>query len=146
MANEKVFRTWLKDKLSEFAFVTKIESFTVSGIPDLHTIHNGKDVWIETKSIDGLAIKMRVAQWGWMRSFVAEQRGNHVLAIQRPKVGEKRPRTVIDMYRGTTLLSASKQIVGADMSWDNTLKPDFSFTQPASKEVIEELVRFLYGA
>lgn len=149
MANEKRFSTWLKDRLSDYAMVTKIETMTVSGVPDLHTIANGFDVWLECKSLDSDAVQMRASQWQWAKKYIEHHRGRYALVIQRPKLSSnssKRPKTIIDVYLGTNLI-AQKDLTprGDQMVWDkNVIRPDFSFTQPTSHEVISDLARMLY--
>ena len=152
MVNEKIFRTWLKDKLAPHAMVTKIETMTISGVPDLHTIANKIDCWIECKSVDSDCIKMRVSQWNWMRKYVGKHKGHYALIIHRPKTGHKRPRTVIDVYLGTTLCTKQMQqfsnqhIRGDFIFWNKEeTKPDFTFTQPVTDPVIQDLIQILYN-
>ena len=67
MAKESQLWTLVKENLPKDAHVQRIETgLTGKGVPDLNYCQNGKEIWIELKSIDGNKSQLSPFQIAWL--------------------------------------------------------------------------------
>lgn len=83
---EAEFSRYLVEKLREHGHVTRIESATSRGIPDIHICAGGVSEWIETKIIQGNRVILRPEQFVWMRDET--KAGGNCSIIGRNKEGD----------------------------------------------------------
>lgn len=73
--NEGTFSQWLiknigkheREQRRPFAY-TRIEALSASGVPDIHMVLQGCELWIETKAISKGNIWIRATQYNWLSS------------------------------------------------------------------------------
>ena len=85
-------------------FLTRIESSTINGIPDIHGVSNGKIFWVELKSDEHNYPKLNKWQIVWINRYVkaggnvfilAETPSKRSLKLYRPVSGFTDPRSLI---------------------------------------------------
>ena len=69
--NARESRLWQKVKKNfDKCFLTRIESSTINGIPDVHGVVNGKVFWIELKSDEANYPKLNKWQIVWINRYI----------------------------------------------------------------------------
>ncbi len=76
---------WLRSNLPPEWHMTRIETSTANGIPDINLIVEGWEMWIECKA--GEEVTLRKEQWAWMQRRVAC--GGTCLVVLKMKEGWK---------------------------------------------------------
>ena len=70
-ALNKESRLWQKVKKGlNNCFLTRIESSTINGIPDIHGVNNSKVFWIELKSDEANYPKLNKWQIVWINKYI----------------------------------------------------------------------------
>ena len=137
MANEKVFRKWLKDNRPKDAVFTNIETATVIGVPDTYAIRNGVSTWIECKDIpeSPTRAKLRATQFIWMKK--------HVLAGGKAVLAIKRKDKTVDLYDARDFVKIPQEEFkesGKDYILPATCKPYYSYNG-SREEFYNELLK-----
>ena len=125
-------RLWQKVKkgLTD-CFLTRIESSTINGIPDIHAVHKQEVFWIELKS-DSLSYPaLNKWQIVWINKYV--KAGGKVI-ILKENLGKTPLQSVLELYRPVSLFTEPR-----------LLTPRFSFSAPyqwptVQQQVLRELV------
>ena len=110
-------RLWQKVKkgLTD-CFLTRIESSTINGIPDIHAVHQQEVFWIELKS-DSLSYPaLNKWQVVWINKYV--KAGGKVI-ILKENLGKTPLQSVLKLYRPVSLFTEPRSLV-----------PRFSFSAP----------------
>ena len=85
-------------------FLTRIESSTINGIPDIHGVSGGKVFWIELKSDEANYPKLNKWQIVWINKYVKaggkviildETLSKKLLKLYRPVSGFTDPRSLV---------------------------------------------------
>lgn len=131
MADEKLFKRWLKNSLPETAHATHIETATVSGVPDTHVTFQSITTWIECKDIpqSRVLVKLRAVQYMWMKKHVAAG-GRAVLAIKRQDKS-------VDLYSARDIISIDQEKIktsGKDFVLTGLIEPFYTVFMPLSTE------------
>src|SRR5574344_1380826 len=132
MADEKLFKRWLKNSLPETAHATHIETATVSGVPDTHVTFQGITTWIECKDIptSSVLVKLRAVQYMWFKKHIAAG-GRGILAI-------KRKDKAVDLYSAAAITN-----VDQDNILTRLLEPFYTVFMPLSMMTRKEYWRQL---
>ena len=85
MPKESQFWTLVKPHIPKDAHVQRIETgLTGKGVPDLNYCQNGKEIWIELKSIQGNKSQLSPFQIAWIHNR-AKAGGNCYVLIRKNK-------------------------------------------------------------
>ena len=85
MAKESQLWTLVKQHIPKDAHVQRIETgLTGKGVPDLNYCQNGKEIWIELKSIQGNKSQLSPFQIAWIHNR-AKAGGNCYVLIRKNK-------------------------------------------------------------
>ena len=107
-ALNKESRLWQKVKkgLSN-CFLTRIESSTINGIPDIHGVNESKVFWIELKSDEANYPKLNKWQIVWINKYIKaggtvfildETLSKRSLKLYRPVSGFTDPRSLVPVF------------------------------------------------
>jgi|TARA_E500000318_G_scaffold16370_2_gene16642 hypothetical protein len=107
-ALNKESRLWQKVKkgLSN-CFLTRIESSTINGIPDIHGVNESKVFWIELKSDETNYPKLNKWQIVWINKYIKaggtvfildETLSKRSLKLYRPVSGFTDPRSLVPVF------------------------------------------------
>ena len=102
-------RLWQKVKkgLTD-CFLTRIESSTINGIPDIHVVMGNQVFWIELKS-DSLSYpKLNKWQIVWINKYV--KAGGKVI-ILKENLGKTLFQSVLELYRPVSLFTDPRSLV-----------------------------------
>ena len=102
-------RLWQKVKkgLTD-CFLTRIESSTINGIPDIHVVMGNEVFWIELKS-DSLSYpKLNKWQIVWINKYV--KAGGKVI-ILKENLGKTLFQSVLELYRPVSLFTDPRSLV-----------------------------------
>ena len=120
-------RLWQKVKkgLTD-CFLTRIESSTINGIPDIHAVHKQEVFWIELKS--DLLSYPALNKWQivWINKYV--KAGGKVI-ILKENLGKTPLQSVLKLYRPVSLFTEPRSLV-----------PRFSFTAPYNWTLVQQQV------
>ena len=120
-------RLWQKVKkgLTD-CFLTRIESSTINGIPDIHAVHKQEVFWIELKS-DSLSYPaLNKWQIVWINKYV--KAGGKVI-ILKENLGKTPLQSVLELYRPVSLFTEPRLLV-----------PRFSFEAPYNWTLVQQQV------
>jgi Holliday junction resolvase len=120
-------RLWQKVKkgLTD-CFLTRIESSTINGIPDIHAVHKQEVFWIELKS-DSLSYPaLNKWQVVWINKYV--KAGGKVI-ILKENLGKTPLQSVLKLYRPVSLFTEPRSLV-----------PRFSFSAPYNWTLVQQQV------
>jgi hypothetical protein len=102
-------RLWQKVKkgLTD-CFLTRIESSTINGIPDIHAVHKQEVFWIELKS--DLLSYPALNKWQivWINKYV--KAGGKVI-ILKENLGKTPLQSVLELYRPVSLFTEPRSLV-----------------------------------
>jgi len=120
-------RLWQKVKkgLTD-CFLTRIESSTINGIPDIHVVHKQEVFWIELKS--DLLSYPALNKWQivWINKYV--KAGGKVI-ILKENLGKTPLQSVLELYRPVSLFTEPRSLV-----------PRFSFKAPYNWPTVQQQV------
>ena len=120
-------RLWQKVKkgLTD-CFLTRIESSTINGIPDIHAVHKQEVFWIELKS--DLLSYPALNKWQivWINKYV--KAGGKVI-ILKENLGKTPLQSVLKLYRPVSLFTEPRSLV-----------PRFSFSAPYNWTLVQQQV------
>jgi hypothetical protein len=120
-------RLWQKVKkgLTD-CFLTRIESSTINGIPDIHAVHKQEVFWIELKS--DLLSYPALNKWQivWINKYV--KAGGKVI-ILKENLGKTPLQSVLELYRPVSLFTEPRSLV-----------PRFSFSAPYNWTLVQQQV------
>jgi hypothetical protein len=120
-------RLWQKVKkgLTD-CFLTRIESSTINGIPDIHAVHKQEVFWIELKS--DLLSYPALNKWQivWINKYV--KAGGKVI-ILKENLGKTPLQSVLKLYRPVSLFTEPR-----------LLTPRFSFEAPYQWPTVQQQV------
>jgi len=107
-APNKESRLWQKVKKGlNNCFLTRIESSTINGIPDIHGVNNSKVFWIELKSDEANYPKLNKWQIVWINKYIKaggtvfildETLSKRSLKLYRPVSGFTDPRSLVPVF------------------------------------------------
>tara|TARA_R110000751_G_scaffold37491_1_gene90873 strand:- start:61 stop:480 length:420 start_codon:yes stop_codon:yes gene_type:complete len=120
-------RLWQKVKkgLAD-CFLTRIESSTINGIPDIHAVHKQEVFWIELKS-DSLSYPaLNKWQIVWINKYV--KAGGKVI-ILKENLGKTPLQSALKLYRPVSLFTEPR-----------LLTPRFSFSSPYHWPAVQQQV------
>ena len=110
-------------------FLTRIESSTINGIPDIHGVSGGKVFWIELKSDEANYPKLNKWQIVWINRYI--KAGGVVFILE-----ETPSKRSLKLYRPVSSFTDPR-----------LLKPRFSFSSTGQwMEVQQHLLRELLAA
>ena len=129
-ALNKESRLWQKVKKGlNNCFLTRIESSTINGIPDIHGVNNSKVFWIELKSDEANYPKLNKWQIVWINKYI--KAGGTVFILE-----ETLSKRSLKLYRPVSSFTDPR-----------LLKPRFSFSSTGQwMEVQQHLLRELLAA
>ena len=119
MKRESIFWNRVKKGLTE-CFLTRIESTTINGIPDVHGAHRQGVFWIELKSDQLIYPDLNKWQIVWINKYI--KAGGHVF-ILKETLSQRR----IDLYQPVSVFTDPR-----------SLKPRFSFSVPYKWPTIQQ--------
>ena len=116
-------RLWQKVKkgLTD-CFLTRVESSTINGIPDIHGVGNSKLFWIELKSDEATYPKLNKWQIVWINKYI--KAGGTVFILK-----ETLSKRSLKLYRPVSGFTDSRSLV-----------PVFSFSFPVQWPTVQELL------
>ena len=140
MADEKLFKRWLKNSLPETAHATHIETATVSGVPDTHVTFQGITTWVECKDIptSSVLVKLRAVQYMWFKKHIAAG-GRGILAIKRKDKS-------VDLYSAADIVKVDQDKIktsGKDYILTGLVEPFYTVFMPLSMMTRKEYWRQL---
>jgi hypothetical protein len=107
-ASNKESRLWKKVKQGlPKCFLTRIESSTINGIPDIHGVGDSKLFWIELKSDEASYPKLNKWQIVWINKYIKaggtvfilkETLSKRSLKLYRPVSGFTDPRSLVPVF------------------------------------------------
>ena len=107
-------------------FLTRIESSTINGIPDIHAVHKQEVFWIELKS-DSLSYPaLNKWQVVWINKYV--KAGGKVI-ILKENLGKTPLQSVLKLYIPVSLFTEPRSLV-----------PRFSFSAPYNWTLVQQQV------
>jgi Holliday junction resolvase len=107
-------------------FLTRIESSTINGIPDIHAVHKQEVFWIELKS-DSLSYPaLNKWQVVWINKYV--KAGGKVI-ILKENLGKTPLQSVLKLYRPVSLFTEPRSLV-----------PRSSFSAPYNWTLVQQQV------
>jgi hypothetical protein len=124
-------RLWQKVKkgLTD-CFLTRIESSTINGIPDIHAVHQQEVFWIELKS-DSLSYPaLNKWQVVWINKYV--KAGGKVI-ILKENLGKTPLQSVLKLYRPVSLFTEPRSLVPR-----SSFKAPYNWTT-VQQQVLREL-------
>lgn len=137
MADEGLFKRWLKQNKPIDAVFTHIETATVTGVPDTYAIRNGVSTWIECKDIPDskTKAKLRATQFIWAKKHT-KAGGKAILAIRRKDKS-------VDLYDAKDFVKIPQEEIkesGKDYILPATCKPYYTYRY-SKEEFYNELLK-----
>ena len=128
--NARESRLWQKVKKGlNKCFLTRIESSTINGIPDIHAVTDNEVFWIELKSDEANYPKLNKWQIVWINKYI--KTGGKVIILD-----ETLSKRSLKLYRPVSSFTDPR-----------LLKPRFSFSSTGQwMEVQQHLLRELLAA
>ena len=110
-------RLWQKVKLGlNQCFLTRIESSSINGIPDIHGVHKQGVFWIELKSDKSNYPKLNRWQIVWINRYV---KAGGTVFILHENLGKTLSQRRIELYKPVSVFTDPRDLV-----------PRFSFSAP----------------
>tara|TARA_R100001129_G_C5279769_1_gene236548 strand:- start:749 stop:1141 length:393 start_codon:yes stop_codon:yes gene_type:complete len=119
MKRESIFWNRVKKGLTE-CFLTRIESTTINGIPDVHGAHRQGVFWIELKSDQLIYPDLNKWQIVWINKYI---KAGGLVFILKETLSQRR----IDLYQPVSVFTDPR-----------SLKPRFSFSVPYKWPTIQQ--------
>ena len=106
-------RLWQKVKKGlNQCFLTRIESSTINGIPDIHCVSDSKIFWVELKSDEANYPKLNKWQIVWINKYI--KAGGTIFILE-----ETPSQRSLKLYRPVSRFTDPRSLV-----------PDYSFSAP----------------
>ena len=119
----KESRLWKKvQKGLPKCFLTRVESSTINGIPDVHAVAKGKIFWIELKSDEANYPKLNKWQIVWINRYIKS--GGRVFILK-----ETPSKRTLKLYRPVSVFTDPRSLV-----------PVFSFSFPVQWPTVQDLL------
>jgi len=116
-------RLWQKVKKGlNQCFLTRIESSTINGIPDIHCVSDSKIFWVELKSDEANYPKLNKWQIVWINKYI--KAGGTIFILE-----ETPSQRSLKLYRPVSRFTDPRSLV-----------PDYSFSAPYDWPSLQELV------
>ena len=133
--NESLFWQKVKKGLTD-CFLTRIESSTINGIPDIHGVHKSGVFWIELKSDNSKFPKLNKWQIVWINRYI---KAGGVVFILHENLDKTLSQRRIKLYKPVSVFTDPRSLVPV---------ASFSFTGqwPRIQEEMVSLLRKDAGA
>ena len=127
--NARESRLWQKVKKGlNKCFLTRIESSTINGIPDIHAVTDSKVFWIELKSDEANYPKLNKWQIVWINKYI--KAGGKVIILD-----ETLSKRSLKLYRPVSSFTDPR-----------LLKPRFSFSSTGQWPLVQQRLLLELGS
>ena len=125
MKNESALWNKVKKNLTDM-FLTRIESSTINGIPDIHGVAKHGVFWIELKSDHAKYPKLNKWQIVWINRYI---KAGGVVFILHENLGEALSKRLLRLYRPVSTFTDPRNLV-----------PSRSFSLPLQWPLVRETI------
>jgi len=105
--NESLLWQKLKKNLTQF-FLTRIESSTINGIPDIHGVHSAGVFWIELKSDYGKYPKLNKWQIVWINRYI---KAGGIVFILHENLAKTLSQRCLKLYRPVSVFTDPRSLI-----------------------------------